>query len=48
VLALPLFAEFLTMNAPGLVSIRSGNSVKVMVDRLETSLKASRWWVAAL
>jgi uncharacterized protein (DUF302 family) len=30
----------MTMNAPGLVSIRSRNSVKVTVDRLEASLKA--------
>ena len=30
----------MTMNAPGLVSVRSRNTVKVTVDRLEASLKA--------
>ena len=30
----------MTTNASGLVSIRSGNSVKVTIDRLETMLKA--------
>jgi len=30
----------MTMGAPGLVSIRSGNSVKVTIDRLEAILKA--------
>jgi hypothetical protein len=33
-------ATIMTMNAPGLVSIRSRNSVQVTVDRLEASLKA--------
>jgi len=30
----------MTMDTPGLVSIRSGNSVKVTLDRLEAMLKA--------
>jgi uncharacterized protein (DUF302 family) len=37
----------MTMNAPGLVSIRSRNSVKVTVDRLEASLKAKGITVVA-